>query len=198
MFELYSAVLKGGADYDVKIYNVSGDFKVSCSCPSYRVGGNRPCKHLRDLAAGVLPSENDEGVLLSFIEEVYSLGLSDKILSGDGSAFFGKVSSVKKKSSSKSLGSVLERPSEISEHTKNLHSTTWVLTGKLNSMTRDEGKARLQALGAKVAGSVSKKTTCLVAGEAAGSKLTKAEELGVEVIDEATFIERLSAWEQSE
>ena len=49
-----------------------------------------------------------------------------------------------------------------------------------------------------MAGSVSKKTTCLVAGEAAGSKLTKAEQLGVEVIDEATFIERLAAWEQSE
>ncbi len=73
-----------------------------------------------------------------------------------------------------------------------------MLTGAMESMTRDEGKARLQALGAKVAGSVSKKTTCPVAGEAAGSKLTKAEELGVEVIDEATFIERLSAWEQSE
>ncbi|CAH1041918.1 NAD-dependent DNA ligase LigA [Halomonas sp. TD01] len=79
-----------------------------------------------------------------------------------------------------------------------LKGQTWVLTGTMDTMTRDDGKARLQALGAKVAGSVSKKTTCLVAGEAAGSKLTKAEQLGVEVIDEATFIERLAAWEQSE
>lgn len=77
-----------------------------------------------------------------------------------------------------------------------LEGQTWVLTGSLESMTRDEGKARLQALGAKVAGSVSKKTTCLVAGEAAGSKLTKAEQMGVEVVDEATFIERLAEWEQ--
>ncbi|MGP9685929.1 NAD-dependent DNA ligase LigA [Halomonas sp. AOP25-F1-15] len=77
-----------------------------------------------------------------------------------------------------------------------LEGQTWVLTGSLESMTRDEGKARLQALGAKVAGSVSKKTTCLVAGEAAGSKLTKAEQMGVDVIDEATFIERLAEWEQ--
>ncbi|MGO2393271.1 MAG: NAD-dependent DNA ligase LigA [Halomonas sp.] len=77
-----------------------------------------------------------------------------------------------------------------------LEGQTWVLTGSLESMTRDEGKARLQALGAKVAGSVSKKTTCLVAGEAAGSKLTKAEQMGVDVIDEATFIERLVEWEQ--
>lgn len=78
-----------------------------------------------------------------------------------------------------------------------LEGQTWVLTGALESMTRDEGKARLQALGAKVAGSVSKKTSCLVAGEAAGSKLTKAEQMGVEVIDEATFIDRLTEWEQS-
>ncbi|MGY2461167.1 NAD-dependent DNA ligase LigA [Vreelandella sulfidaeris] len=77
-----------------------------------------------------------------------------------------------------------------------LEGQTWVLTGSLESMTRDEGKARLQALGAKVAGSVSKKTTCLVAGEAAGSKLTKAEQMGVEVVGEATFIERLAEWEQ--
>ncbi|GED21113.1 NAD-dependent DNA ligase LigA [Halomonas halmophila] len=76
-----------------------------------------------------------------------------------------------------------------------LEGQTWVLTGSMESMTRDDGKARLQALGAKVSGSVSKKTTCLVAGEAAGSKLTKAEQLGVEVLDEATFLERLAAWE---
>ncbi|UYO75329.1 NAD-dependent DNA ligase LigA [Halomonas qinghailakensis] len=88
--------------------------------------------------------------------------------------------------------------SEVTQGPTPLAGQTWVLTGTMDSMTRDEGKARLQALGAKVAGSVSKKTTCLVAGEAAGSKLTKAEQLGVEVIDEATFIERLAAWEQSE
>ncbi|MGO1425409.1 MAG: NAD-dependent DNA ligase LigA [Halomonas sp.] len=86
---------------------------------------------------------------------------------------------------------------EITQGPTPLEGQTWVLTGSLESMTRDEGKARLQALGAKVAGSVSKKTTCLVAGEAAGSKLTKAEQMGVEVVDEATFIERLAEWGQN-
>ncbi|CEP37496.1 MULTISPECIES: NAD-dependent DNA ligase LigA [unclassified Halomonas] len=85
---------------------------------------------------------------------------------------------------------------EVTQGPTPLEGQTWVLTGSLESMTRDEGKARLQALGAKVAGSVSKKTTCLVAGEAVGSKLTKAEQMGVEVVDEATFIERLAEWEQ--
>ncbi|MGS2744459.1 NAD-dependent DNA ligase LigA [Halomonas sp. LS-001] len=87
--------------------------------------------------------------------------------------------------------------SEVTQGPTPLEGQTWVLTGTLSSMTRDEGKARLQALGAKVAGSVSKKTSALVAGEAAGSKLTKAEQMGVEVLDEATFLNRLETWETS-
>ncbi|MFC4820271.1 NAD-dependent DNA ligase LigA [Dokdonella ginsengisoli] len=66
-----------------------------------------------------------------------------------------------------------------------LEGRTVVLTGTLTALTRDEAKARLEALGAKVAGSVSKKTSFVVAGEAAGSKLDKAQELGVEIWDEA-------------
>jgi len=73
-----------------------------------------------------------------------------------------------------------------------LAGQTWVLTGTLESMSRDEGKARLEALGAKVAGSVSAKTTCVVAGPGAGTKLAKANELGVTVLDEAQFLEHLA------
>ncbi|WP_058912667.1 NAD-dependent DNA ligase LigA [Entomohabitans teleogrylli] len=68
---------------------------------------------------------------------------------------------------------------------------TVVLTGSLSQMSRDDAKARLVALGAKVAGSVSKKTDLVVAGEAAGSKLAKAQELGIEVIDEAEMLRLL-------
>src|SRR5690554_2167750 len=67
---------------------------------------------------------------------------------------------------------------------KPLAGETWVLTGTLSQMTRDQAKEKLEKLGAKVAGSVSKKTACVVAGEAAGSKLAKAEQLGVPVLDE--------------
>ena len=68
---------------------------------------------------------------------------------------------------------------------------TVVLTGSLTIMSRDDAKARLVALGAKVAGSVSKKTDLVIAGEAAGSKLVKAQELGIDVIDEAEMIRLL-------
>ena len=73
-----------------------------------------------------------------------------------------------------------------------LEGSTVVLTGTLASLTRDSAKDRLEALGAKVSGSVSKKTSFVVAGEAAGSKLAKAEELGVEVWDEARLLAFLS------
>ncbi|OLF34675.1 DNA ligase (NAD(+)) LigA [Psychrobacter sp. C 20.9] len=69
-----------------------------------------------------------------------------------------------------------------------LDGQTWVITGALDSMARDEAKAKLQALGAKVSGSISAKTTALLAGDKAGSKLTKAEKLGVKVVGEDEFL----------
>ena len=73
-----------------------------------------------------------------------------------------------------------------------LAGQTWVLTGTLSHLTRAEAKARLEELGAKVAGSVSAKTTCVVAGVEAGSKLDKAQALGVPIMAEAEFLERLN------
>ena len=73
-----------------------------------------------------------------------------------------------------------------------LAGQTWVVTGKLEALARNDAKAHLQALGAKVAGSVSARTTCVVAGPGAGSKLGKATELGVEVLDEPAFLVLLS------
>jgi DNA ligase (NAD+) len=76
-----------------------------------------------------------------------------------------------------------------------LSGETWVLTGALESLTRDAARDRLRRLGASVTDSVSKKTTRVVAGPGAGSKLTKAEALGVPVLDETALLELLERLE---
>ena len=73
-----------------------------------------------------------------------------------------------------------------------LAGRTYVLTGTLAGMTREEAGERLKALGAKVSGSVSSKTTAVIAGTEAGSKLTKAQDLGVPVLDEADLQQLLT------
>jgi DNA ligase (NAD+) len=79
-----------------------------------------------------------------------------------------------------------ESPGDLAE--KPLAGKTYVITGSLESMTREAAGEALERLGAKVAGSVSRKTTALIAGHDAGSKLDKAQTLGIEVLDEAAFL----------
>lgn len=74
-----------------------------------------------------------------------------------------------------------------------LSGKTFVLTGRLSSMSRDEAKEKLETLGAKMAESVSKKTSAVIAGEASGGKLEKAKSLGIEVLDEPSFLKMLAS-----
>jgi DNA ligase (NAD+) len=89
------------------------------------------------------------------------------------------------------LGFVRPRPTERPA-VQPLLGETWVITGSLESMSRDAAGERLIRLGAKVAGSVSKKTTRVVAGPGAGSKLDKATSLGIPVLDEDAFLALLA------
>jgi DNA ligase (NAD+) len=76
---------------------------------------------------------------------------------------------------------------EKRKKTSQLEGLTFVLTGTLPNLSREDAKARIESAGGRVSGSVSKKTNYVVAGEDAGSKLDKARELGVKVIDEAAL-----------
>ena len=102
----------------------------------------------------------------------------------DGRALF--------KRSVEAMHALLQKADQSAAAAGPLEGQTVVLTGTLSALTRDEAKAKLEALGAKVAGSVSKKTSFVVAGVEAGSKLDKATELGVAIWDEKKLLEFLS------
>ncbi|WP_315386898.1 NAD-dependent DNA ligase LigA [uncultured Stenotrophomonas sp.] len=136
-------------------------------------------------AASVLDAEPVQLVAAGLPNEV-ALGVAEWLDSNGNGPMLLKADDYRR--------TLLERAPEASEQAAGpLDGQTVVLTGTLAQMTRDEAKERLEALGAKVAGSVSKKTSFVVAGTDAGSKLTKANELGIEVWDEdrlVTFLAR--------
>jgi DNA ligase (NAD+) len=86
----------------------------------------------------------------------------------------------------------VEMTAEKKVRSTQLAGLIFVLTGTLPTLTRDEAKKRIETAGGKVAGSVSKKTSFVVAGEEAGSKLDKAQELKITVLDEAGLLEKLA------
>jgi DNA ligase (NAD+) len=87
----------------------------------------------------------------------------------------------------------LKMTAEKKQRTTQLEGLTFVLTGTFPTLSREEAKEKIEAAGGKVSGSVSKKTNYVVAGEEAGSKLAKAQELGIEIIDEAGLLEIISS-----
>jgi len=92
------------------------------------------------------------------------------------------------------LGLRLESGEELKPVEGPLSGETYVITGTLESMTREEAAAELEARGAKVAGSVSKKTTAVIAGDdPGGTKFNKATELGTSILDEKAFAELLAS-----
>jgi DNA ligase (NAD+) len=112
------------------------------------------------------------------------------IVAGHVRAFFDQPENIGVIDELRELGMAWQAP-EGPSGDQPLAGQTWVLTGVL-SMPRAQAKRTLESLGAKVTGSVSARTDVVLAGEEAGSKLTKAEKLGIEVIDEEGFVARLA------
>ncbi|NWF34933.1 NAD-dependent DNA ligase LigA [Stenotrophomonas sp. SAM-B] len=131
-------------------------------------------------AASVLDAEPVRFVAAGLPNEV-ALGLADWLDSDGHGPMLLKAEDYRRKL-------LALAPEQAEQDAGPLEGQTAVLTGTLAQMNRDEAKARLEALGAKVAGSVSKKTSFVVAGAEAGSKLTKAQELGVPVWDEDQLV----------
>jgi DNA ligase (NAD+) len=121
------------------------------------------------------------------LERVEEVGprISEAIL-----AFFARPANVHLVESLKAAG--VEMTAEKKQRSAELAGLTFVLTGTLPTLSRDEAKQKIEAAGGKVSGSVSKKTSYVVAGEEAGSKLDKAQELKIPVLDEAGLLAMLA------
>ncbi len=128
---------------------------------------------------GIVAAEH----ILDFFAEKHNLEVISALLS-KGDLFSAGIEPVS-----------LPQSSEQQAGKSPLEGRTYVITGTLSSMDRSEAKEKLQSLGAKVSGSVSKKTYAVICGEAPGSKFTKAQELGVKIIYEDEFIKALAKYE---
>lgn len=129
-----------------------------------------------------------EALMLASEEDIAAIdGIGPKI-AASVRGFFSVPENVAVLERLRRAGVVLEEERTAPERPQTLAGLTFVLTGALERYTRDAAGDALKALGAKVSGSVSKKTSYVIAGEAAGSKLAKAQQLGVPVLDEDALI----------
>lgn len=131
-----------------------------------------------------------DGIIKASQEELESVPDVGPIVAHHIRAFFDNVENLEQIEELKGLGVNWPDIEKKSDDELPLKGKTYVITGTLEGISRPEAKAKLEALGAKVSGSVSSKTTALIAGASAGSKLKKAQDLGVEVLDQS-FLDNL-------
>jgi len=136
-----------------------------------------------------------DSIMLADVESLLAVPDVGPVVAQSLVAFFAEAHNREVVQQLRELGVQWDEHDGVSTQVLPLTGKTFVLTGTLASLSRDEAKSRLEALGAKVAGSVSKKTDCVVAGTEAGSKLDKARELNVPVWDEAALLQQLSELE---
>jgi DNA ligase (NAD+) len=140
---------------------------------------------------------NLDAVMRASAEQLMAVPDVGPVVAQSITDFFGESHNREVVQQLRTLGVFWEEYESTGTQSLPLSGKTFVLTGTLASMSRDEAKSRLEMLGAKVAGSVSKKTDCVVAGEEAGSKLIRAQELNVPIWSEAELIQQLKECEKS-
>ena len=146
-------------------------------------------RHIGAGAAEALISEfgSIRAIASASAEDIAAVPDIGEITAESAAAFFSLPSSAALIDALEAAGVVTEG-SKSEKVSQDFDGMTFVLTGTLSSMTRDEASAEIKARGGKVSSSVSKKTSAVIAGAEAGSKLTKANSLGVRVIGEAEFL----------
>lgn len=173
-------------------FNIYNSIQSSKNRPLVRFLTALSIKHVGKETAQILAShfKTLENLEKAQIEELAKIeGIGDKIAQSIYN-FFRYESTLKLLNKLKELG--VEPSSEIFEAKSDiLTGKTFVLTGTLQSMTRDEASEKIKLLGGKVASSVSKNTSFVVAGESAGSKLVKAQNLGVIILSEKDFLKMI-------
>jgi DNA ligase (NAD+) len=132
-----------------------------------------------------------EDIIIATEEALMSIQDIGEVVAHHIRAFFTEAHNLEVIAQLQQAGVEPSETTPVQPETLPLNGQTFVVTGTLETMGRSEAKEKLQKLGAKVAGSVSAKTSCVVAGPGAGSKLNKAESLGVKVIDEDEFLSLL-------
>ncbi len=140
----------------------------------------------KDLATHFLSLEN---IMNASIEEINQIPNIGPVVSESVFKFFREKANLKFIEKIKKNGLVIENASKPKKG--KFTGLTFVLTGTMESMSRDEAKEKINALGGKVSGSVSKETSYVIAGESPGSKFDKAEKLGVKILDEEQFLDLL-------
>ena len=146
-------------------------------------------RHIGEVASSELANKfgSIDALFTATFDEIKEIGDFGDIMAKSVMDFFGKSSTKYIVERLKNAG--VDTANEIKEISNEFEGLTFVLTGTLENMTRDEASEMIKARGGKVSSSVSKKTSYVLAGEEAGSKLTKAQALGVKIISKEEFLE---------
>jgi DNA ligase (NAD+) len=164
------------------------EIERSKSAPLGRVLLGLGIRHVGERTAGILASHFGEinPLMAATVEELTAIHEIGPIVAEAIHDFFAQPQNAKLIADLQSVGLVMKAEKRIT--TSALEGLTFVLTGTLPTLTRDAAKEKIESAGGRVSGTVSKKTDYVIAGEEAGSKLEKAQSLGVKILDEAGLL----------